>query len=576
MKVNNPYSTSTSDCIECKTLVCGRSRDLSELIDVTTKGESVAVFGEARIGKTLVLYLLRDLLNGNILEYEHDLLDCTLKKRVPGFLSKVNQCKGVFVSLHDLPTRDLIGCGQLVTARLQQQGFLNRSPLLGSNGEPPKTTPEVVNLLALFEMFSKELGKRRGVVMLDEVEVLLDEKFLDSEVVFRQLRSAMQTYANIVFVIAGAEDWHRRFRDRTSPLVNNVRGYFLRAPEFEEVEKFLLSGPLGKAFGLVNNAPLVSAIDEILTWTGCKPYYAQATADRILVTTGLDGNWKQEVLEQGNVQAIIRDVFDKAGEHEREVLILLAHDPGLAVHSIARRLGLRQPTVRECLGTLVALGKVTERDGAYRIVGDLIAEWGRKNREVSAPGLWPSRLRFWGSFAAVAAALWVFVYTHPPDTYRVITSADWVVRLSLPRDVEVGEQGEIAVAVQNTGNVEIVTVDLVFVGENVDFQKAGSNRLRIEHVGGREIKYSNLPFTVQSVGPFDAIRVTVRISPGSTPPFEFDWACRILPLKKWWAILSPTMLLLGAFLQRSIFKQMTSALKDLVGDSRKEAEEKGA
>ena len=76
--ITNPYSTSTVDDESYKYLVCGRSKEIEELIKYLSKGRSIALYGERRIGKSSLLYLLKDILNGSINSYLADLIDLDL------------------------------------------------------------------------------------------------------------------------------------------------------------------------------------------------------------------------------------------------------------------------------------------------------------------------------------------------------------------------------------------------------------------------------------------------------------------------------------------------------------------
>ena len=96
----NPYSTSTQDNAACKCFFCGRLNDLTQLLNALAQGQSVALFGERRIGKTLLLFLLRDIVNGDIATYERDLLDGTLKAGLTVLRGKLTHCTPVFLSLH--------------------------------------------------------------------------------------------------------------------------------------------------------------------------------------------------------------------------------------------------------------------------------------------------------------------------------------------------------------------------------------------------------------------------------------------------------------------------------------------
>src|SRR5215831_5083625 len=116
----NPYSTSTQDSPACKRLFCGRLNDLTQLLNALAQGQSVALFGERRIGKTLLLFLLRDIVNGDIADYEGTLLDGTLKAGLTRLRSKLTHCTPVFLSLHDLNGHDSKAFGNLLLVRFHE------------------------------------------------------------------------------------------------------------------------------------------------------------------------------------------------------------------------------------------------------------------------------------------------------------------------------------------------------------------------------------------------------------------------------------------------------------------------
>ena len=84
MDVN--YSYTTQDTPEFKSLFCGRLNDLTQLLGYISEGQSVALFGERRIGKTLLLWFLRDIINGDIQNYRHQLFDEQLAKNKYEFI----------------------------------------------------------------------------------------------------------------------------------------------------------------------------------------------------------------------------------------------------------------------------------------------------------------------------------------------------------------------------------------------------------------------------------------------------------------------------------------------------------
>jgi predicted AAA+ superfamily ATPase len=56
--MSNPYCTTIQDSPEYKRLITGRTDDIARLLDYITLKRSIALFGERKIGKTSLLFLL--------------------------------------------------------------------------------------------------------------------------------------------------------------------------------------------------------------------------------------------------------------------------------------------------------------------------------------------------------------------------------------------------------------------------------------------------------------------------------------------------------------------------------------
>src|SRR6266702_2577565 len=86
--MTNPYTTSTQDSPEYKQLLSGRTDDLAQILGHIALGHSIALFGERRIGKTSLLFLLRDIINGQIEHYRSHMIDDSLKNAVETLKAK--------------------------------------------------------------------------------------------------------------------------------------------------------------------------------------------------------------------------------------------------------------------------------------------------------------------------------------------------------------------------------------------------------------------------------------------------------------------------------------------------------
>lgn len=197
-------------------------------------------------------------------------------------------------------------------------------------------------------------------MLFDEIEVLLDDTFDNATQVFRNLRSAIQTHPDIRFIFAGAEDWHKRIKDRTSPLVGNVKPFYLTAATPADIEYYLLGVPLRQCFPGKGPAVIASMIQHALDWTGAKPYYVQALGSRIAMHSDFGEQWADEITRrvEEDIAGQLADFYDKIDPAAQRILGLLAHQPDLTVAGMARRLGVSQQRVSSRVEDLVALDKV--------------------------------------------------------------------------------------------------------------------------------------------------------------------------------------------------------------------------
>src|SRR6266849_2461320 len=72
--VDNIYSISATPDSTYLPLVCGRTKDLQELLKYIAANHSVALFGERRIGKTSLLYLLEYIINVRVCIEEDEVI----------------------------------------------------------------------------------------------------------------------------------------------------------------------------------------------------------------------------------------------------------------------------------------------------------------------------------------------------------------------------------------------------------------------------------------------------------------------------------------------------------------------
>ena len=219
----NPYSTSTHDTPDSKQLVCGRKWDLEQIFRLISEDQSIALFGEKRIGKTLTLYLIRDIIDKSIDEYKDRMCD----KDFSTWITELETNHPVMTS----PTEcNLAGLQSVVPRSITDivRGLHKTFP--SSEGSEKES---------LTELFTKLDADRTShlVILIDEMEEIIAQRFDDLKAVFQQLRSTIQSCENVSFVLPGADCWVEAVKDVTSPLYGNVSDFFLSIPDLMSVRE---------------------------------------------------------------------------------------------------------------------------------------------------------------------------------------------------------------------------------------------------------------------------------------------------------------------------------------------------
>jgi hypothetical protein len=503
-------------------MVCGRRKDLSSILQLLIEGKSVMLFGERRIGKTLTLYLLRDIIDGSISEYKAHLLDQDLFEwlrelplNLPA-LGQLNSC--VFLSLQSLERRSIESLAKSLKKKFS---------LLSDESTK-----------SLFDIFQKLDSTLSGrlVILLDEMEELLDSRFKDPGLVFQQLNSAIQTCKNVCFVFAGADNWARAVREGTSPLYGNCSTHFLKSPNEDSIRTYLLTDPLSDFITKQQDRGIV--VGQILIQTGGKPYYCQALAYEIASGSTID-----EAIETADtvLRNSIQDFFTDPPDPGPSILALLSHRPLLTESDIGRALISPKQELLRTLADLKLLGKVSYKNGFYSVNGKLFEDWGKHN--LDKPKRPSSRfpalkwsLRGVGAIAAVLAIA-VIAYTHPERANFSCPIKQGLVVLSLPATVERGEEGEgsLYVTAGTSGCSKIRVIALGSVGEiwAKETEPWEFSELRSDERSQPRSVYFRIPHDASDS--YASFKLVTQADPET---MEFHVPIRRFPLKRYWAIFA--------------------------------------
>lgn len=559
--MSNPYTTSTVDSQAYKQLITGRTDDIVTLLDHIGMGHSIALFGERRIGKSSLMFLLRDIINGQITSYRLNLIDYTLKNAIDTLQAKILPgSKALHFNLQHVSKFEQEALASMIHKAFHNEGLLP-TPLLAGNPLllPPTTQTIPTTINEIFQPLQTTVGSARFVILFDEMECLQD--FSDGELIARNLRSIIESCPRICMVFAGAEGWYNQIKEKTSPLVHNVHTYYLKAPSRFSIESYLVKDLLHPF--LPPGYESSSMIRTVMIWTQSKAFYVQAVCATIVERYGSQGqipdDWQKDVQESvfESRGPVLRDFFigHNLDALSKGILALLANKPNLTVKQMADKLGYSVKVIGEKVSDLVSLDKISKHGAEYHIVGTLIEEWGKHNLEMpSKKSTWPQRMRWAIAFLLISLAIGVYVYTHPGIQIFSIPVSGSVVTIQMPASVEQGEMGNAVVFVQNLSNHSAAKIHVFLSSPAINYQLDGTNQVTFNELVTGEKRSAQLVYTVDGAESFTSGMMTTRVlittqdQTTRTVSQTFTTARRVFPLRQFWLPVSSLLAALVVFI----------------------------
>ncbi|NEO45649.1 MAG: HTH domain-containing protein [Moorea sp. SIO4A3] len=578
--MNINYTTSTVDSIHYKRLICGRTDDTAKLLGYIVSGLSVAIFGERRIGKTSLLYLIRDIINGSINVYQSELIDESLKNAIQNLEAKASNCIAAYLTLHDLNNVESKDFLQLTCHKIQ-----NDTQLFSSN--QGIVYPQHNSLVKTFEYINNILLRNslQLVILIDEIELLLEMS--NSQQLFRNLRGIIQSCTQIVFVLAGAEYWHKQIKDKTSPLVNNIQVFYLKSPARFAIENYLVKIPLQQYFvSTGKNAGTNTDIfvQTVIDWTGCKPYYTQAACQ---VLTELDIYTRNQQLAKGWQDLVVKDIEDSVeislnnfydnenlDVFSKQILILLANKSGLTVKQISNQLGCSSKIIWDRVDDLESLYKIRKQGSEYYIIGELIENWGRKTQDIpKTVNKWFQRLKWITITCLLLLAPYLYFYTHPPlDRFTCKFTGGEVV-VQMPKSLEQNETGKAKIRASNTGKAKIKSLLITIQSTTINYQKEETNQIKIEPLNRGETKFVDMSFASHRSEQTNIFKSSISISKDNNQSntCSFEILARIIPVKRYWGIVNFLLVTTsGVLARKDLFNLVSTTLPNLLGIEKKD------
>ena len=582
--MNIEYTTTTVDSLEYKRLICGRTDDITKLLSYFTNGDSVALFGERRIGKTSLLLLLRDIINKDIRNYQAELIDADLKNAIPNLQVKCSDCIAVYATFQALPDRELETVKKFIYSNLQVNQLLNSfidSRIFASNSKLPEIyeTLEKVNKTC-------ETNNKKLLIIIDEVEGLLDSKnddnFESGKNIFINLKSVIQSCPKISFIFAGAEDWHKQIKLKTSPVASNIRTFYLKLPSRYAIENYLIKGILSRHIPISSRNDLNIAIKIILELTACKPFYVQASSEILIKIYQQNPQFSPELQEQimGKVEESFKGMLDYFYENEnigiisQNILILLAKNPGLTIKQIASKLGYSDEEIYDAINDLELLAQIRKEGYEYYIVGKLIENWGKKTQSVQTINPWIQRSK-WTIVALLVLLIPTgYIYTNPKSVTFTCKFTNGEVEVERPKSMELDENGEVAIKVKNTSSEVIKLLTVILKSDEIEYKNSKkddySNHLEFKNIlanGG--IKYNTMMFNSASkiddqTFSSQIIVKTDKLVNNNPCMYDVDKRRFPFPIKKYWWIKDSLLLFASGFIAR---KNLLSIFLSLISQS---------
>ncbi|MDK2409556.1 hypothetical protein QHH11_16280 [Aphanizomenon sp. PH219] len=580
------YTTSTTDTKEYKRLITGRADDITKLIDDITQGNSVVLFGERRIGKTSLLYLIRDIINNNIDNYQNTLIDSSLRNFIDGLKIRISAYKVIYIDIATLQNEgDTIE--KLIYENIKDENlFQNFSINITSS----------FSLIEIFKYTKPELqqNNNRLLILVDESERLCNLSKQKQDDILSSIKSITQTSPEIQFILAGAEPWYSNFKRDDNPL-RNVKFYYLKSAAPSAIREDLIRKPFLHYLNPdPNQNPPQKVIDivEIIgnytaEWTGYKPSYVQSVCYEMKQFLQINNNelkqeWDTYVLKKVESQEEDKTLkpFYQAqyiDNISKDILALLAHKHELNRDQIINQLSHSKEEIWDKLEDLQSLDKIRKNQSEkYHIVGTLVEKWGKENIPLpSIKNEWIQYLTWTGAIIFVSLAIGVYFYTHPSlksKSCQFISSKNDFpksqVLIYIPSSLEEEENGKVTLLVSNLDQKEInpLLITLSSLENQIQYQKDNTNLIKTESLSIGETKYYTLDFIVRdslSKKILSSIVVISDIKKQSINKCDFDIKFRSIPIKRYWGIISLFLTAIGGFIVKKDLPQLLTTLLGL-------------
>ena len=530
-----------------KPLFTGRTKDLERIFNLILSGNCIALYGERRSGKTLTLWIIQAIINGEIENYKQNLIDETLCNSLPNWKTQLAAYKAVFISLQ----------GTRNESELLER-FLDESRNLEISSSIEQPLSRLSNLLDMFED-KVSINNQKMVILLDEMETL-GEYENNSGSAIAELFCNREKYSKLIFVHAGSYQWKERVTVPGSQFTH-LESYYLRSIDQRDMIDYLLKPLLNYNMKII-----------VAKMSGSKPLYAQYMG-KIIYEEYKDGVSFSEDKFLQNVslcEQVRQNIYGeiRLDEDSKTILATLAHHPNVNTQWLSHKLNINETETKNKLKNLTKFGTIAKSSGQYQIVGNFIERYGKEicddpTRE-SMKKQWFSIIQWILMIVMIALSIGFYFYVeHLSSTdLKNFNFPKGVITIHVPRTLESYEKGNLNISVKNTISTPIGCV-LIFNSSDIRYtNENGRNSISFSNLEPNQTDSKIINYEVLS-GNNKILKSEIFLSNQLLSDIEIYR--RAIPFKKYKELLSVIFVLLSLLIPEKNRNLIGAILKKLFG-----------
>ncbi len=512
----------------------GRTNDIDKILKSVKSNKSVAILGERRIGKTMVVTIIESIINRSF-DLDNS-IDKVLVDKVPEWQKEFKTYKAILVNLQaDSSEKALI---ESLRRKLGADYFKN----------PPETLHD------FFENLS--LKKENFIFLIDEMESLAT--FSNFRSISDMLKEARNNYKNIEFIHTGSYKWD----EEISKSSKNATWFDLQRIYIKEINKEDALNFLIQPLAAFYKIPELS--DKIIKLSGTKPLLIQIIGQYLsdyknIALEELNSIIEKEERNYNLILSYSGGIVDdnNLNNQQKKILALLCHNPGLKMKEIAQYdIDISEHDLINALdyfgsdyfGTLSG-HRNNNGDLEYSINGQLIETYGKRIVEPvnkkKRKSIFPRIMQFVGAAIIIILGVLIYLNINPEYQTEQLKFGEIVVTLIYPSTLEYGEKENIQVDIRNMGKSEFDTLDFKLLSDQILFYRNSTNNTEVIKLKPNHSRQYEFSMKVIKKPANKALQASVFVEEDSKMISKIE--LRKFRLKYYWGIIYG-LFALGIFL----------------------------